>query len=91
MKVETGRITNENAAALLAQGLTAIRAGDAAFDLSAVKECNSAAVAMVLAWQRAAQARGTALELNGIPANLSSLAKLYGVEPLIVPPHRATP
>ena len=83
MKIEVARISNENVVDLLAQGLAAIRAGDTAFDLSAVSECNTAAVAMLLAWQREAGARGAKLRLAGLPANLTSLAQLYGVEALV--------
>lgn len=83
MKLDVARISNDNVVGLLEQGLAAIRGGDLAFDLSAVKECNTAAVAMVLAWQREAGARGAALALTGLPANLQSLAQLYGVETLV--------
>jgi ABC-type transporter Mla MlaB component len=38
---------------------------------------------VVLAWQREAQARGLELQLSGLPAGLVSLAKVYGVEPLL--------
>lgn len=83
MKLEVARISNDNVVALLERGLAAIRGGDLAIDLSPVKECNSAAVAMVLAWQREARARGAALKLTGLPENLQSLAQLYGVEALV--------
>ena len=43
----------------------------------------SAAVALVLAWERAARARGLQIELAGVPASLRSLAVLYGVDSLI--------
>jgi phospholipid transport system transporter-binding protein len=80
MKLDVSRISNDNVAGLLERGLEAIRGGDVDFDLSAVSECNSAAVAMLLAWSREAQARGGALKLSGVPSNLLSLAKLYDVE-----------
>jgi phospholipid transport system transporter-binding protein len=83
MKLDAARISNDNAAALLQRGLDAIGGGDLAFDLAAVSECNSAAVAMVLAWQRAAQEAGVELKLTGVPENLASLALLYGVDGLI--------
>ncbi len=83
MKLDVARISNDNAAALLEQGLAAIRGGDVAFDLSEVKDCNTAAVAMLLLWQREAGARGTVLRLTGLPANLKSLAQLYGVAALV--------
>ncbi len=83
MKLEVSRIANDNVVGLLEQGLAAIRAGDVAVDLSSVNECNTASVAMLLAWQREAQARGVRLQLTGVPANLGSLAQLYGVEALV--------
>ena len=61
----------------------AIRSGDTAFDLSAVRTCDSSAVAMLLAWQREAQARGSELQLSGLPPGLLSLATVYGVAPLL--------
>jgi phospholipid transport system transporter-binding protein len=83
VKIETDRIVNSNAAALLQSGQAAISGGDAGFDLSAVQRCDSSAVALVLAWERAARARGIQTELQGVPADLHSLAKLYGVDSLI--------
>ncbi|MFN3564571.1 MAG: lipid asymmetry maintenance protein MlaB [Burkholderiaceae bacterium] len=83
MKLEVESIGNGNAAALLGQGIDAIRAGDANFDLSAVRQVDSSAVALLLAWQREAQSRGTRLALSGLPPAVASLAKLYGVDELI--------
>jgi phospholipid transport system transporter-binding protein len=83
MKLETERIINSNAAALLRDGEAVIRDGDSCFDLSSVQRCDSSAVALVLGWQRAALALGRHLELHGIPASLRSLATLYGVDSLI--------
>jgi phospholipid transport system transporter-binding protein len=83
VKVDADRIVNANAASLLQLGEAAIGSGDSRFDLSAVKRCDSSAVALLLAWQRAAHARGQHLELEGVPASLCSLASLYGVNSLI--------
>jgi phospholipid transport system transporter-binding protein len=83
MKVDATFITNANAHLLLDQGLASIRAGDAAIDLSAVARCDSSAVALLLAWQRAARERGVTLGLTGVPKDLMSLAALYGVEVLV--------
>jgi phospholipid transport system transporter-binding protein len=83
LKVDTDRIVNANAASLLQSGEAAILASDSRFDLSAVKRCDSSAVALLLAWQRAAHARGLRLELEAVPASLCSLATLYGVSSLI--------
>ncbi|GAB4465146.1 MAG: STAS domain-containing protein [Burkholderiaceae bacterium] len=89
MKVDAASISNENAAALLNAGIDAIRAGDADFDLSAVRQVDSSAVALLLAWQREAQSRGARLALSGLPAALKSLATLYGVDELIPALRRA--
>ena len=83
MKIDADRIVNSNTASLLQLGESAISNGDHRFDLSAVKRCDSSAVALLLAWQRAAHARGQHLELEGVPADLCSLASLYGVDYLI--------
>jgi phospholipid transport system transporter-binding protein len=83
MRVDSDDISMKNAAPLAAAGIEAIRGGDTAFDLSAVRTCDSSAVAVVLAWQREAQARGAQLQLSGLPAALASLATVYGVAPLL--------
>jgi phospholipid transport system transporter-binding protein len=83
MRVESTDIGMQNAAQIAAAGIEAIRGGDTAFDLSAVRSCDSSAVAVVLAWQREAQARGAQLQLSGLPAGLASLATVYGVAPLL--------
>ena len=83
MKLDVARVSNDNVVEWLEKGLAAIRGGDTVFDLSAVRDCNSAAVAMVLAWQREAHARSASLRIDGVPANLVSLAKLYDVEDYI--------
>ncbi|MYN06015.1 STAS domain-containing protein [Pseudoduganella aquatica] len=78
-------LTVSNATVALEQGVAAIRAGQAVFDLSKVEAVDSAAVSVLLAWQRAAQEAGLALELKNLPANLKSLTKLYGVCALVSP------
>jgi phospholipid transport system transporter-binding protein len=83
VKVEERALTNQNAATWLARGREAIAAGDAQVDLSDVQAVDSAAVALLLDWQRAAQARGAALSLIGVPAGIESLARLYGVTALL--------
>jgi phospholipid transport system transporter-binding protein len=83
MRVDTTDIGMSSAAAIAAAGIEAIRGGDTAFDLSAVRTCDSSAVAVVLAWQREAQARGSRLKLSGLPPDLLSLATVYGVAPLL--------
>jgi phospholipid transport system transporter-binding protein len=83
MRIEVADIGMNNAADIAAAGVAAIAGGETEFDLSAVRTCDSSAVAVVLAWQRAAQARGARLQLSGLPAGLISLAVVYGVAPLL--------
>ncbi|QDQ26502.1 STAS domain-containing protein [Chitinimonas arctica] len=54
-------------------------------DLSEVSEIDSTAVSLLLHWQRDAVAAGRQLTLQRPPANLTSLAALYGVEEFL--PH----
>lgn len=52
-------------------------------DFGAVGAVDSAAIALLLAWQRAARAAGVELRLHGAPPAVASLAALYGVEALL--------
>jgi phospholipid transport system transporter-binding protein len=83
MKIPAASITNANAGELLAEGAAAIGRGDFEVDLAAVTEVDTAAVALLLAWQRQATARGVRLHFSGVPADIASLAKLYGVDGLL--------
>ncbi len=74
----------QNATAALGQGLAAIQAGATVFDLVRVKAADSSAVAVLLAWKRAARKAGTALTYINLPDGLQSLAALYGVDTLLV-------
>ena len=88
MKIESASFTNANAATLVEQGCAALRAGETTFDLSAVKEVDSATVATLLAWRRTAQDLGVTLTLVGVPPAVCSLATLYGVDGLLGTPHQ---
>ena len=76
-------LTVLNATAALEQGVSAIKAGQTVFDLRNVEAVDSAAVSVMLAWQRAAQEAGVELELKNLPSNLKKLTKLYGVCSLV--------
>lgn len=78
-------LTVANATEALAQGLAALRAGQNVFDLGQVETVDSAAVSVMLAWQRAAVQHGIKLELRNLPEQLQSLTKLYGVCTLVSP------
>ncbi len=77
-------LTVANAKAALAQGVAAIKAGKTVFDLASVKQADSSAVAVLLAWQRAARKAGAALSFVNIPPSLCTLATLYGVDAFLV-------
>ncbi len=83
MKIEATAMTNETAGALLAEGAAAIEGGDFAFDLATVVEVDTAAIALLIEWQRQAHARGGKLALSSVPDDIASLAHLYGVDELL--------
>lgn len=76
-------LTFQTARAALAQGAAAIAAGETVFDLGGVKTADSSGVALMLAWQRRAKDAGRALAFVNVPANLHTLAGVYGVEALL--------
>lgn len=77
-------LTVQNATTALGQGLAAIKAGQTVFDLGSVKAADSSAVAVLLAWKRAARKAGKALSYVNVPESLQSLSALYGVDSLLV-------
>jgi len=83
MRIAATSITNASAGELLGEGLAAIGRGDLEVDLAAVTEVDTAAIALLLEWQRQAAASGGRLRLSGVPADIASLAKLYGVDGLL--------
>lgn len=81
--VITGSMTMDNAAALLAQGATALAQGKTTFDLSGVTEIDSSGLAVLFGWQRAAQVQGKGITILNPPHNLRSLADVYDVSDLL--------
>lgn len=76
-------LTNQNAAAVLRDGLSRVAQGETQVDCAALAQVDSSAVAVLLAWQRAAAARQGKLSLQGVPPQLAELASLYGVDGLL--------
>lgn len=76
-------LTFDSAKAVLETGLRAIAEGQTAIDLGGVTAVDSAAVATLIAWQRAARGKGTSLAFLNVSDNLSSLLELYGVADLL--------
>ncbi|MFM0739086.1 STAS domain-containing protein [Paraburkholderia xenovorans] len=80
-------LTHESAKAALAAGLQRIAAGANSVDCAPLTQFDSSALAVLLAWERAAQARGVQFEIVNLPAGLASLAHAYGVDTLISTRH----
>lgn len=79
--------TLSNAMAVSAEGLARLAAGGLCVDFSSIDRVDSAALAVILDWRRAAQAQGRELVLEHLPANLVELADLYGVAELVLAHH----
>ncbi|OWW20025.1 STAS domain-containing protein [Noviherbaspirillum denitrificans] len=76
-------LTVHDAQSVLDDGLRAIAGGQTEIDLAELTLVDSAAVATMLAWQRAAHRDGKSLVFRNLPANLQSLVHLYGVDELL--------
>jgi phospholipid transport system transporter-binding protein len=78
-----GAILIDNAAALLAAGNALFARTGGLLDLSGATEVDSAAVSLLMEFQREARRNGVELRYANVPGNLKSLAQLYGVAELI--------
>jgi len=78
-----GPITLERVVALLAQGNGLFTAPQVTVDFAAVTEVDSAALSLLLEWRREAGRNGRSIRYLNLPANLKSLADLYGVTELL--------
>ncbi|RZI44947.1 STAS domain-containing protein [Herbaspirillum sp. HC18] len=72
-----------NATSVLDAGLRAIADGQDHIDLIDLTVVDSAAVATMLAWQRAARSKGKMLVFGNLSTSLQSLVELYGVGELL--------
>ncbi|MCL2022428.1 MAG: STAS domain-containing protein [Betaproteobacteria bacterium] len=82
--VEVAAVTLKNAHALWEAGRAFLDGGEKIVDLLVVKEVDSATLAVLLEWQRenralAGEGKTGALRLVDAPANLITLAELYGL------------
>lgn len=77
--VVQGNLTIASVPALFETGLRHLTEEDFQVDLSQVGIVDSAAVSMLLGWTRAAQRVQHGLRVKGLPEDLLSLARLYGV------------
>lgn len=71
------------ASALLEAGAAVFAEKEETVDLQAVTEADSSALAVMLAWLRAAQAAGRSLRFANVPAGIVALADLYGVDEIL--------
>ncbi len=78
-----GPVTMANIEALLEAGARQIDGAQVTVDLAGVTEVDSAAVSLLLEWRRQALRANRAIRFVNLPANLKSLAELYGVTELL--------
>lgn len=83
MSVAIASLSFSSAKTALQTGLEAIGNGSATFDLNGITQADSSGIAVMLAWQRAAKAKGMRLAFINVPDNILSLAALYGVTDLL--------
>lgn len=81
--VVSGELTMATVPELFEAGSQYLRDEDLLVDFSQVELVDSAAVSMLLGWSRAAQRSQRNLRVAGLPDDLLSLARLYGVAELL--------
>ena len=91
MRIDADDMSLANATLLASLGVAAIQGGDTSFDLSAVRTCDSSALVVLLAWQRSALAMGRTIRVSGVPADMLSLATVYGVDSILPISDTASP
>lgn len=82
----SGAITMRTVAAVLGESAGRISGAHVVIDLAGITEVDSAAVSLLLEWRREAARAGRRIEFENVPANLTTLAELYGVSDLIAAP-----
>jgi phospholipid transport system transporter-binding protein len=78
-----GPVTIANVQSLLDEGARQIAGPQVTIDLAGVAEVDSTAVSLLLEWRRQATGANRVLRYINLPANLKSLAELYGVTELL--------
>ncbi len=79
----SGNLTIETVTQLFERGLDFAGEDSLVLDLEQVLTVDSAAVSLLLAWVRQAENNGLDLSIINTPANLLSLANLYGVTEML--------
>lgn len=78
-----GPVTMANVESLLEEGGRQIAGSEITIDLSGVEEVDSTAVSLLLEWRRQGLRANRTIHYVNVPANLRSLAELYGVSELL--------
>jgi phospholipid transport system transporter-binding protein len=79
----SGPVTMSNVTQVLAESARAFDGTHVVVDLSGITDVDSSAVSLLFEWQRQARAANRRIEYVNLPANLKSLAALYGVSDLL--------
>jgi phospholipid transport system transporter-binding protein len=77
--IVSGRLTMATIGAAFEDAMTPLQGKEWTVDLAQVEAADSAAVSLLLGWQRNAQRHDATLKIINVPENLRSLAGLYGV------------
>jgi phospholipid transport system transporter-binding protein len=85
-----GNLTMETVPAIFEDGLQQLASDDMRVDFSHVESVDSAAVSLLMGWARAANRYRHSLYVAGLPQDLQSLSRLYGVIDLL-PKQSAAP
>jgi len=78
-----GPVTLDTVQPLLEEGMQRFDAADVRVDLSEVTSADSSAVALLLAWMRAAALHGHRIRYENLTDNLRSLIELYELQELL--------
>ena len=79
----TGDVVVGSAKAILTTSQDFVISNDTIIDFAQVADIDTTALSLILEWKRRAQIENKTLRFINLPANLSSLAALYGVEEMI--------
>lgn len=79
----SGEILMDNANAVLAESKLFNVHDDLQINLSKVTDVDTAALSLLMEWQRRVNAAGKKISFSHLPDSLMSLAKLYGVADFI--------
>lgn len=79
----SGDVLMDNANEILSQSDALLMADNTEIDFSAVTDVDTAALSLIMEWQRRAVAANCKVAFAHLPANLTSLAALYGVTEFI--------